>query len=223
MAVVNELNPDKKTVIRASDFPGNSKNKSSRNSKPSPKVEKEVVKQIVNSKISRKKKPLSKKFAESFFNDDVGNIGEYIIYDVIIPGAKSVIYEIITNSLGMSLFGQVMPQNIKRHGSKSIVNYSGASAHNSINNRRAVSERTRSNHSFDDIVLENKWEAEEVLSMMVEMIDKYDQVTVGDLYDMVGATSSFADQSYGWFNLNTASVRRDRAGYVLVLPRTEVL
>ena len=123
----------------------------------------------------------------------------------------------------MALFGKAIPQNIKRHGSKSIVNYSGSSPSRHGSSQRTVSTRARATHDFDDIILESKYEAEDVLDKMVDAIDRYEQCTVGDLYDLIGETPNFADQNYGWTNLASASVRRDRQGYVLVLPRTGVL
>lgn len=221
------IGDDESRIIKRESFPSNSKSPKKKEKEPS--IDKKVE-QVTKGKVVRKKKTLSKKFSESFFNDDVGNISQYIVHDVLIPNAKSLVYDIIMNSLGMSLFGQVMPQNIKRNGNKSIVNYGGMSSHlsqsrysTSSQSRPSVSNRTRNNHSFDDIVLENKWEAEDVLSKMCDMIDRYDEVTVADLYGMIGETASHADQKYGWTNLSRSSVRRDRYGYVLVLPQTEVL
>ena len=58
---------------------------------------------------------------------------------------------------------------------------------------------------------------------MIEMIDTYDEVSVGSLYQLVGITPDFTDDKYGWTNLSTASVSRNRDGYYINLPRPQIL
>ena len=192
--------------------------------KKKPDGEKPKINPIVTSGVRRRKTPLSKKFSKAFFNEDVGSIGSYVLNDIILPGAKQIIYDIAMNSLGMSLFGQAMPKNIGRHGSSSgITNYSSRGS-SSRGSSRTISSRDRSTHKFDDIVLDSKWDAEEVLSKMGWLLDEYGQVTVADMYDLLSISQTHADRNYGWTNLSSASVERiPQGGYVLVLPRTEVM
>ena len=78
----------------------------------------------------------------------------------------------------------------------------------------------RSGYSFDDIVLESRGEAEEVLSRMDELLEMYEIVSVADLYDLVGITHDYTDNNYGWTNIRTAEVVRVRnGGYMLKLPK----
>ena len=62
-------------------------------------------------------------------------------------------------------------------------------------------------------------EAEEVITKMDELIDTYGMVSVADLYDLVGKTSEYTDNKYGWTNIRTAEVIRVRDGYMLKLPK----
>ena len=79
--------------------------------------------------------------------------------------------------------------------------------------------RTRSGYEYDDIIIENRGEAEDVLSRMDELIDQYGLVSVADLYDLVGINGNYTDNKYGWFNIRTASVVRVRDGYMIKLPK----
>lgn len=88
---------------------------------------------------------------------------------------------------------------------------------------RTVSRQARARHDFDEIILENRVEAEEVLDRLFERIEEYGTATVADLYDLVGMTGDYTDNKYGWTGLATASVSRTKGGYVLDLPRPEVL
>ena len=54
---------------------------------------------------------------------------------------------------------------------------------------------------------------------MGELIETYGQVTVGDLYDIVGITGEHTDELYGWLNVGTAKAERVRDGYLLRLPK----
>jgi hypothetical protein len=84
--------------------------------------------------------------------------------------------------------------------------------------------RTRTNYGFDDVYLESRGEAEEVLTRMDELIDAYGFVTVADLYDLVGKTCNYTDNKYGWTNLRNAEAVRVRGGdYLLRLPRATLI
>ena len=58
---------------------------------------------------------------------------------------------------------------------------------------------------------------------MADLCETYGQVTVADLYDLVGISGSFTDNNYGWTDMREASVRRVRDGYILSLPRPRQL
>ena len=54
---------------------------------------------------------------------------------------------------------------------------------------------------------------------MDELIDRYEVVSVADLYELVGITGNYTDNKYGWTNIRNAEVVRVRDGYVLKLPK----
>ena len=85
--------------------------------------------------------------------------------------------------------------------------------------RRADTSRTRTGYNYDDIILQTRGEAEEVLSRMDEIIDTYGVVSVSDLYDLVGITGNYTDNKYGWTNIRNAKPIRVRDGYMLDLPK----
>ena len=79
--------------------------------------------------------------------------------------------------------------------------------------------RTRTGYNYDDIILETRGEAEEVLERMEELIETYGIVSVADLYDLVGITGNYTDNKYGWTNIRNAEPVRVRDGYMLKLPK----
>lgn len=87
-----------------------------------------------------------------------------------------------------------------------------------------MSRRARANFDFDEIILPTRVEADQVLERMFDLLDKYEIVTVADLYDLVGVDSNYTDEKYGWEDLRGADVDRlSRGGYLLDLPRPEPL
>lgn len=175
------------------------------------------VKKVTTGKIVTREKP----FLARFFGDSMSSIGQYILWDVLIPAAKNTISEIVSNGIEMMLYGDARPSSgIRRDRSRSYVSY------NSIyhgGQKRETTSRARSRHSFSDVVLESRMDAEEVLSSLVELIDTYDVATVADFYSSVGLEGEWSDNKFGWDNLSSAEVKRIREGYILVLPKPVAL
>ena len=212
---VNNKRPSTEKKIIKMDYPSNS-----HKVKKEVSSDKQVVK-VTSGKVMQKRKSLGKKFAETFLGDDIESVSSYILHDVIIPAAKNMMSDTVSNGIEMLLFGQVKGSRTRRDGSKSHVSYS--SYYDRDKKPTRPSARNTSRHNFDDIILETRGEAEEVLSHLVDLTEDYGMASVADLYDLVGITSNFTDNKYGWDNLSSASVNRVKDGYLISLPRTTVL
>lgn len=176
---------------------------------------KRVVQPVAAGKI--KKKSEIRKFSDVFLADDVGNVGSYILSDVIIPTVKNLFYDIVENSLKMALFGD--RGRTKRSGRNvEYVSYDSMSRRSDRSYRDEPKVRNR--FKYNDIVLETRGDAENVLAQMDAIIDNYDgMVSIADLYDLVGMTGDWTDHDYGWTNLRNAEVIRVREGYMLKFPK----
>lgn len=180
-----------------------------------PIPEKKVEKVIAGTVKSKKKGELQK-FADVFISEDVDKVKSYILMDVLIPAVKKAISDIVTNGIDMVLYGETGRTKKNSPGSK--VSY--RSYYDKRDERRDYdSPRTRTGYSYDDIILDNRGEAEDVLSKMDELISTYDFASVADLYDLVGITGNYTDNKYGWTDIRSASVVRVREGYMLKLPK----
>ena len=123
----------------------------------------------------------------------------------------------VSNGIDMMLFGEV--RGNKKSSRSSRVSYRDYYDRDRDRRDDRRSSR-RSSYDYEDIILDNRGEAELVLDRMDEIIDKYDQVTITDLYDLVGYDGGrYTDSKYGWTSLRGADVKRTRdGGYLLVLP-----
>lgn len=188
----------------------------SHRSKEQATVPEKKVEKIVCNGVKTKKK---NKLADVFVTEDIRNVKDYIIMDVLIPAAKKALSDIVTNGIDMILYGET--RSNKSKGSK--VSYSKYYDDRDRDRYRGGSyERSRTNrmgYAYDEIILESRGEAEEVLNKMDELLDVYGVVSVADLYDLVGISGNYTDNKYGWTNLRAASVQRLRDGYLLKLPK----
>lgn len=206
------------TEIIQMEYPSNNHKKKKVDVKPEKKVER-----VTSGKVVKQKKSLGKKFTETFLGDNIESVSSYIIYDVIIPAAKNMVSDTVSNGIEMLLFGQTRGSRTRRDRDKSYVSYSNYYNDRDRDKPRQVSQRNRARHNFDDIILESRGEAEEVLSHLVDLTEDYGMASVADLYDLVGVTSNFTDNKYGWDNLASGRVVPVRGGYLLELPRPIVL
>lgn len=176
--------------------------------------EEKKVEKIISGQARAKKKSEFSKFANVFVSEDAGNVKSYILMEVLVPAVKKAVSDIVTNGIDMLLYGETGVH--KRNGSSSKVSYR---SYYDRSNRGTSSSRTRNGYSYDDIILDNRGEAEEVLSRMDEIVATYGTVSVADLYDLVGITGAYTDNKYGWTDIRSASVVRVRDGYMIKLPR----
>lgn len=183
---------------------------------------KEVVKKDIQpvAKAKTKKKSEVKKFADVFIAEDVTSVKNYIVNDVLIPAAKKAISDIVTNGIDMILYGEARGKDRRSSSGGSRVSYTKYYDRDRDRDRDYDRNRTRrSVYDYDDIILDTRGEAEDVLNRMDDLIDAYGVVSVADLYDLVGVQGNYTDNKYGWTNLRNAEVRRTRDGYLLKLPK----
>lgn len=181
---------------------------------------KKQITKVTKGVVKTKKKNEMSKLGGMFISEDASKVKSYILMDVLVPTIKKAISDIVKNGVDMILYGEV-GQNKKRTYA-STVSYrdyydnGGRSASRFDDPPMA---RTRAGYSFDDVILETRGEAEEVLSSMDELIETYGSVSVADMYDLVGISCEYTDNKYGWKNIRTAEPVRVRDGYMLKLPR----
>lgn len=178
-------------------------------------AEKKKVEKIVTGNVRTKKKGEISKFKDVFISEDMSNVKSYIIMDVLIPAAKKAISDIVSNGIDMLLYGET-------RGRKSSVNASYVSYRDyssKRDDRRPSATRSRNVFDYDEIIFDDRGEAEDVITRMGELLDTYGVVSVADMYDLAGLTCDFTFNRYGWTSIRTAEVRRTGDGYTIKLPR----
>lgn len=181
--------------------------------------EKKRVEKVISGTAKTRKKSELKKFTDIFVAEDVENVKSYILMDVLVPAMKKAISDIVTNGIDMILYGETGHHDRKSTASKiSYRNYYERKDEGRYHDRYSSS-RARTGYGYDDVIVDTRGEAENVLDRLGELIDNYQMVSVADLYELVGMTGSYTDNKYGWTNISTASIVRIRDGYVIKMPR----
>ncbi len=183
-----------------------------------PNKPKKDLKKVVTGEVTVKQKSGLEKITDSFITENSGNVKSYILMDVLVPAMKKAVYDIATNGISTLLecFGFSQYGDTRQSRSVESSSYSYG---NCYRNQNRTQSNTRGGYSYNDISLENRSEAEDVLNQLDELIATYGSASVADLYNLVGVTGNYTDNKYGWTNIRTASVVRTRDGYLLKLPR----
>lgn len=183
-------------------------------------VEKRVQK-VVKNPVKTKKNEV-RKFADIFISEDITSVKNYIFMDVLVPAIKKAIYDIVTNGVDMFLYGGTGKNKTTTSGSK--VSYrSYYDQKNGSGHRSSETTKTHNGFEYDDIIFDNRGEAEAVKQQMQAAIGRYGFVTIADLYDMVDLPAPYTSQKYGWSDMSTVEVVRVRDGYMLKLPRANTI
>lgn len=178
--------------------------------------EKKKVEKVIKGKAKIKKKSELHKFTDIFISEDIANVKSYIFMDVLVPAIKKAVSDIITDGVDMILYGEKGSRRTSKAGKISYRDYydrrdSDRYSRNEI--------RTRSGYGYDDVIVDTRGEAEDVLARMDELMDEYQVVSVADLYDLVGASCNYTDNNYGWTNIRNAEIVRVRNGYMIKMPK----
>lgn len=195
------------------------KSNSDRSKNQSQEVPQRRAEKVITGGVTQRRKSGIDKLGSIFLAGDVEDVKEYIIEDVLIPTIKRAFYDIICNGTGM-LLGE---RNSNKGSQSSRVSYRAYYDRSDERKSRDNSNQSRSNYSYKDLIFDNRGDAEVVLEQMFELLDRYDAVSIADLFDLAGESSNYTDNKYGWTNLADARVQPVRGGYVIQLPRATTL
>ena len=174
------------------------------------------VEKVVSGKTSTKKKSGIRKLSDTFLSEDVSNVKSYIFSEVLLPAAKKLVSDIVTNGIDMLLYGEIK----NKKGNSSKVSYSRYYDDRRDRSRDYRSPVVRNNFDYDEIIFETRGDAEAVLDAMYDILNQYKVVSVAELYDLASITThNYTCNNYGWIDLRGSSVVRVRDGYILKLPR----
>ena len=175
--------------------------------------EKKQLEKAVQGNVNVKKPSLMSRFFGEFINKDIGNIWEYLLFEVVGPTLKDMFVDGSERLIELLAYGKVRGKS-KSNGGSTYVQYS------SMSTSKPEPQRGRRINDLDTIEFENRGDAEHVVDIMNELIDMYGEADVGDLYDLMGVTGNgFVDRTFGWRTKIPYNISYFRGMWVLKLPR----
>ena len=176
--------------------------------------------------VVKKKRTVLDKFKNAFLGESE-NLGDYVLYDVLVPAFRDTIsdmgFGIIERLFGSGRSRHNIRSNVVRDRGRSYISYNEPSSRRGRDDRREFDSGSRARHDFDNVIFTNKFEAEDVLAHLVDMIAEYGEATVRSFYELSNIESDYTDDRYGWTNLRDAYVDRTRNGYIIVFPPSRPL
>lgn len=181
--------------------------------------------------VEIKEKSLGKRISETFVAEDVESVGTYIVKDVIVPSLKDIIFNSITQSLEMIIFGG------KSSGvSRSRTNRPYNSMYKGVSYSLGARSLSSDTKDIAEISFSSRRLAQEVLNEMQILIEsEFAVVSISDYVDIVERVlreagedlSGFKpsrnwayDTKFGWTDLAGVRPQLTRGGrYVLTLPK----
>lgn len=203
------------------DYQSNSdKNK---REKVKPEGEEKTIEKVISGEVIKRKPPLGQRFKTIFFGGDAKGASRYIVGDVLLPALRNLVVDMTSKGIERMVYGDRGPRRPSGFDYRPRIQY-----HSPIMRQdprmpgRLPDQSPRSTRRESaELVLSTRDEAELVLERLMDILEKYESVSVADLYDLCGLPSSHVDHKWGWFNLNTTEVRQVRDGFLLDLPPAE--
>lgn len=205
------------------DYTGPDKNKK----KDDVVIEKKVEK-VVTTEVIQKKKSLGRKFKDVFFGGDFKSAARYVTGEVLLPALRNMVVDTTTKAIERAIYGESMgSRRSNTRDYRGYVQYnspvlSRPYTHLPDQPRRYVDiPRRVERRDESQLIIPSRSEAERVVEQLIDIVEKYDQASVADLYELVGLPTAHTDNKWGWTSFARAEIRQVRDGYLLDLPPAE--
>lgn len=198
---------------------------------------KKIEAKPLKGKVSKRELSFTEKLKRSFVKEDLKDIRDYVVFDIIIPGIRKGIFDMIVGTAGQ-IFGVSVPT-----GAYSSRGYSPANTRLTPHERRyrdysSISQNGPNGYSQDsrsvrydrftvsDWAFEYKEDADSVLEQLIDICDYEGWVSVRQFFDIADPNGSvegrnpYTNNNYGWNSLDNVPGPRliQGVGYVLDLP-----
>lgn len=77
----------------------------------------------------------------------------------------------------------------------------------------------RKHGEYIDVEFNDKWKAQEVYTAIRSYFDEYKVLSVANLYQAAGMSTTFTDDAYGWYSLNGSRLEKINGKWRIVMPR----
>lgn len=175
------------------------------------KEKKEIV-PVAKARVKRES--TARKVVGEIIREDARSVGETVLWDVIIPTVKNLISDTVIRGIESMLYGDSRPRSRNNYS-----DYSGYSRPKGSRDRPVERRERRSARQAEpernEIIFDTRSDANDVIDRMSDIIDQYGQASLADLNALIGASSNFIDDNWGWTDMGSFNVRQVRDGFML--------
>lgn len=191
------------------------------------KEEKKAIEKVdLKGTVVVKKPSFISRLKETFIAEDARDVGDYILWDILVPTIKRTIRDIIVGSADRVFLGTGVPSSsnsLYRERGVTYVRRTDYGASSRVSTAKAPKVENRMsppvNFGLDQIVFDNYEDASSVLERLVDYLDTYGKATVDDYFDLIGKSAPFTAQNWGWRSLSSATIINTAGGYFIKLPK----
>ena len=177
-------------------------------------------------KVKDKKKTLFERFVDTFVKESPKDVWKAVFDNVIKPAIINGVFDVMSSAYDMTFRekgAKPRPKNGNILGSV-FTQYDQMFNGGMRMERTATLQSQGKMRQFQNMIFENKGDAEMVFDSMIEIFKEYKQVTLLDFYDLVGISTEHTDMKYGWKSLSGVKVAGSSTnGYYIDLPRCTLL
>lgn len=208
------------------EYPSNS-----RQPKPEP-LEKEPITPVVSGPVLFKDKSVDRKLRDFLLAETPEQALQGVIFDVILPSVQDLILEASWGMLERMLGGSHRRPGGRGSTIPGMRPGSGPVAYSQMYKPQQAQptamdlvRRLDDQFKLQDIVMQDRGELEFVLEGVSDLIERYEQASVADLYSLLGRSAPYTYENWGWVDIRDATIRRLRGGqgFILDLPQPQPL
>lgn len=191
------------------------------------KEEKKAIEKVdLKGTVVVKKPSFASRLKETFIAEDARDVGDYILWDILVPTIKRTIRDIIVGSADRVFLGTGVSSSsnsLYRERGVTYVRRTDYGASSRVSTTKAPKVESRMappvNFGLDQIVFDNYEDASSVLERLVDYLETYGKATVDDYFDLIGKSAPFTAQNWGWRSLSSATIINTAGGYFIKLPK----
>lgn len=177
---------------------------------------------IVNGKISEKRSSNFSKIKDEIIKSDVSSITSAVLNEIIIPKMTDLFFNALDSGLHMLFYGNIgNGRNGSRAGQRDYTAYSKPTT---VQSARVSSSPSGNAIDYRDVILSDIDSAKKLVMSIENILDKYGEVSVADLYAMA-KIKKYDDvyNNYGWKAMKPRPIIKVKDGWMVKMPPLEKL
>lgn len=205
------------------DYRGNTDK--GREEKPDKQLEK-----VITGEVIQRPKGVGRKFKDIFLGGDLKATSRFVLADVIFPAIRNLIVDVSFEGVKRLVYGDSVYSRNRPTEYRPRVSYNNPIMRDPRDprNRAFLPDQPhpyrQAKRETNDIFFSSKEDAERIVEKLIDIIDKYEVVSLADLTELLGnPPGPHTDNKWGWTYLTNIEIRQTRDGYLIDLPQMEAI